>query len=681
MSTLRVLLSLFALLIVAACSEDNSVPANMGGGGGGGPQPNYSSGSPNVPSPSASQSTSSSSSQQTATPKPVAPKPVEVKAESKPAPPPAPSIHCASIAESAMGKISDAERTTILFACIRQRDEFGFGKVMDFVKSEAKKGGNSEWLANAREANTNYNLLMVAVESGKPEFADALDEYISPLQREQVWDTSPEDSTKSILRAMSAYDLALKAYHFGELAEKWRTNFGLFEAGYYGETETVFKILSKQVAETGKPLGQVVNQRLSGKVNLDPKRPDDSRLTDLYAQKLTLLHLAAWQGHYDLASRLIDNGAVPEITDAFGSTPLHYLSWSGTHWGYVHYAPVFRQGELADLLLSKGNPLWLTNRWNELPLSDASFYLRTHLTESRGYDTRAFTKATSAKTDVDHLNQIISELRAGTVDAINRQNAQDQTALHIALAIRDVPSIRYLLLHFPRVDLADKDGNLPIHIAAKVGIDDKAILNYLGATTYQDQKFFVAAPDATSIALFLQERGEYPRLRMIRESKFSLVDGTKLYEMRNGQQEWATDEKKAYEALLPRWTKPADEKNKLGQSILFLAGATNSEENVNQMYFLTSPEYRNQVDADGNTILHIALLRLTQAPGLLTRLLKVNLAMLQYDSGKPTEIMDPFIRNRHKLTPKELAERLGLSAVIPALEGYERVFRAAQARK
>jgi ankyrin repeat protein len=71
----------------------------------------------------------------------------------------------------------------------------------------------------------------------------------------------------------------------------------------------------------------------------------------------TPLHLAAEAGHARLVQLFIDHGAVLDVADDFGRTPLHYASWN--------------HGDVVLILLESGARTDVRDRWGNTPLQDA----------------------------------------------------------------------------------------------------------------------------------------------------------------------------------------------------------------------------------------------------------------------------------------------------------------------
>ena len=110
------------------------------------------------------------------------------------------------------------------------------------------------------------------------------------------------------------------------------------------------------------------------------------------AEGLTLLHIAARDGHVETAKALIAQGAEIEVRDSFDRTPLHWAAISGQtamaallldHGARIeapafydmrplHWAALAGQAVTAELLINRGAEIEARNMYGMTPLHEAS---------------------------------------------------------------------------------------------------------------------------------------------------------------------------------------------------------------------------------------------------------------------------------------------------------------------
>jgi len=148
-----------------------------------------------------------------------------------------------------------------------------------------------------------------------------------------------------------------------------------------------------QQAKKKKSLFEAVNKGDIGQLKLLISKDTDVNVRD--QRGMTLLHLAAINGHTDIAALLINKGAnVNARIEEDGMTPLHGAAVSGqaavvelllaedadvnahARWGRTSLEYAIRNGHLdvVELLISNGANIEARNRWGETPLCKAVIY-------------------------------------------------------------------------------------------------------------------------------------------------------------------------------------------------------------------------------------------------------------------------------------------------------------------
>jgi ankyrin repeat protein len=159
----------------------------------------------------------------------------------------------------------------------------------------------------------------------------------------------------------------------------------------------------------------------------------------------TAIHMAAEFGRPDVARILLAHGAESEARDPQGRTPLHHAA---------------RRGNLAvvRLLLDHGVNPDSRNEVGQTPLMDAVFGLAT-------------------EEDLSGRLEVAEALLVFGVNPDIADRGSRRTALHLAADHQGDPGfIRLLLHHGARVDVADSQGETPLHMAVSTGSLEKVRL-------------------------------------------------------------------------------------------------------------------------------------------------------------------------------------------------------------
>ncbi|TSK14555.1 Ankyrin-3 [Bagarius yarrelli] len=183
----------------------------------------------------------------------------------------------------------------------------------------------------------------------------------------------------------------------------------------------------------------------------------DSTTTSGY----TPLHLAAREGHKDVAAILLDQGASLSITTKKGFTPLHVAA----KYGKI---------EVANLLLQKRAPPDASGKNGYTPLHIAAkknqMEIATTLLEY-GADTNAVTRQgisplhlAAQEGNVDMVTLLLA--RDAT---INLGNKMGYTPLHVACHYGNIKMAHFLLKNQAKVNAKTKNGYTPLHQAAQQG--------------------------------------------------------------------------------------------------------------------------------------------------------------------------------------------------------------------
>ncbi len=229
----------------------------------------------------------------------------------------------------------------------------------------------------------------------------------------------------------------LRSLHLMSFSEK-----GMEDVGKYLMDKC--KALSEQYPQvtdlevydcaSGDPVGKFVYDKLSSSPK-DTKPLDDIVSINVFdinrrfgINKMTLLHRAVLDGHYEIAEKLVNFGANVAVQNIYGETPLH----SAAKLGRI---------KMIELLLNKHNTVNLPdkNGWTALHFAVKSNYI-----------------------------EVVSLLLIRGADP-NAIDTNDQTPLHIALTHAKDQIILLLIQHGARVDLKDESGQTPKDLAIQYG--------------------------------------------------------------------------------------------------------------------------------------------------------------------------------------------------------------------
>ncbi|KAH9172799.1 ankyrin repeat-containing domain protein [Lactarius sanguifluus] len=192
---------------------------------------------------------------------------------------------------------------------------------------------------------------------------------------------------------------------------------------------------------------------------------------DINAREMDLstpLHLAAAQGHFEVAQMLLQRGADANSRNADGETPLHMVP-----------KPTFPRGEgnrakLVQLLLENGADVNARNDDDETPLHLASYFPEPKLVQIL-LDYGASVNAEDSRGQIP-LHQVLEaedcsdEDRFGVAHLlmkhgadVNAPDEDDETPLHLASYFPELKLVRTLLDHGANVNAEGNWSRTPLH--------------------------------------------------------------------------------------------------------------------------------------------------------------------------------------------------------------------------
>ena len=212
----------------------------------------------------------------------------------------------------------------------------------------------------------------------------------------------------------------------------------------------------------------------------------------------TLLHFAASEGHLEVARTLLEQKADVDSLNGEGLAPLHRAS-EGRHEGCLdivrlllyhganvnvhdndrntplHFAASYGHLEVARVLLEHKADVNILNMGGLTPLhhtfkrerGDIAWLLLNHGADVKGHDESGNTLL--------HLAALTGDLELARIsleriaDTINSQNDDGLTALLLALERENLDVAQLLLDHNADVNVRDKRGNTPLHVAVSTG--------------------------------------------------------------------------------------------------------------------------------------------------------------------------------------------------------------------
>ncbi|KAL8827856.1 MAG: hypothetical protein Q9191_002937 [Dirinaria sp. TL-2023a] len=230
---------------------------------------------------------------------------------------------------------------------------------------------------------------------------------------------------------------------------------------------------------------EIINLVLCGDVDAVKKGFSTRRSTpfDQLPDGVTILHLAASNGHFELVKFLLREGSRPNAVANFGETPLHSA------------IALSKNYDVARLLLENGADLQNRNVEGKTPLHTFSSRVSVQVLRCHGFlfDFSTFDRrgmsvlhymAWSSKTSTDTFRDYhkLSNLDLRTVDAEGR------SMLHFAAQRGNVPVIEYIISaakHF-NIDHTDCKGRTAVHysIENKRACDTLKILVSHGANIW-----------------------------------------------------------------------------------------------------------------------------------------------------------------------------------------------------
>lgn len=202
-----------------------------------------------------------------------------------------------------------------------------------------------------------------------------------------------------------------------------------------GDAKSVAMMLREKQIEVGKTMGE---------------------------EQRTPLHWAAWFGQREIATCLIDSGAVVEAIDREGRTPLHLAAYKG--WKKV-----------ASLLIEKRAAINAEDKAKNTPLHIAA--------------------------EMGHHAVICLLLAQQGVDREVKNNVGD-TPLHLAALSGHTAVVELLIKHIA-IEVQDEDGQTPLHLAALRGRGEVVKLLIKHGATIDTTDVYGATP------LALAKEGEH----------------------------------------------------------------------------------------------------------------------------------------------------------------------------
>ncbi len=211
----------------------------------------------------------------------------------------------------------------------------------------------------------------------------------------------------------------------------------------------------------------------------------ESKPTKQNALGLTPFHMVAREGDLDAVKQYLEDGVAADVRDVDGNTALHRAARDGklaiaqilldyradpdaktaTGWTPLHLAIRSDQTEMVELLLRYSADPNIPNPQGEPPLhvaveKDDEPMVRHLLTEWPSWKLE--------KRQQEDGTEEYVRVETGTHQAnINAVDSEGRTALHVALAAGNHAMASTLLAYNPDLSIADKDKNLPIHLAAE----------------------------------------------------------------------------------------------------------------------------------------------------------------------------------------------------------------------
>lgn len=203
----------------------------------------------------------------------------------------------------------------------------------------------------------------------------------------------------------------------------------------------------------------------------------------------SILHVAIWNGHFDIAKYLIDKGADVNIKNKTGSTLLKYAAIAGlyeTAWqpftnsASGKYTQYPGQLEIAKLLISKGAKIDVTDEDNATPLIstvDRGYFEIAQYLIDQGADVNAKTLSggvtplhlAACKSNVQLVKYLLSKKAK-----VNEKTTDNQTPLMLAAAWGSTEIVKLLIAGGASVNDKDKDGKTALMLT-----DNPEIINIL----------------------------------------------------------------------------------------------------------------------------------------------------------------------------------------------------------